>query len=70
MVLWELYGPEEQDYVFLNREWPGSRVKRVEEGDEVKLNLALREQGAYRLRAATCDTAGRTAVVYSRIQVR
>jgi hypothetical protein len=49
-VMWELFGPAEEDYKMLS---PGLEVE-----------IPLDRPGSYRLRAAVCDTAGRTGVVW------
>jgi len=68
-VFWELYGPGEEDYRFLlgrNRE---PRIR--DEGTQTSLDIKFRisQPGKYRLRAATVDLAGRTAVVWKNIAV-
>ncbi len=84
-VLWELYGPGEEDYRFLlseNREprirpAPGPEGRcaaglRVgEEGGRTRVEIEFRigRPGSYRLRAATVDLAGRTTVVWRTITV-
>lgn len=66
-ALWELYGPEEEDYRFLldrNRD-----VEIREDGNQssIEIQFKIDQPGRYRLRAATCDLAGRTAVVWKEI---
>ncbi|MFX0200525.1 MAG: hypothetical protein ACFFCW_30775 [Candidatus Hodarchaeota archaeon] len=68
-VFWELYGPEEEDYRFLldrNRE-----PRICDEGTRtcVDITFKISQAGKYRLRAATVDLAGRTAVVWKNIIV-
>ena len=68
-VFWELYGPEEEDYRFLI-DW--NREPRIcEEGarTSVDIKFKISQPGKYRLRAATVDLAGRTAVVWKSIIV-
>ena len=71
LVCWELFGPSEEDYLFLNRM---NKLERY--FDEVKLkqickiNFEIKQSGNYRLRAATVDLAGRTAVVWKDITVK
>ena len=69
MVLWELFGPGEEDYLFLNRSCPASIVR---DGNAwgVRTRFSLSQPGSYRLRAATVDMAGRTAVVWMPIVVK
>lgn len=69
MVCWELFGPGEENYRFLN--WEGLRP-RVTEGDSastVEVDFSIDAVGSYRLRAATVDMAGRTAVVWKTITI-
>ena len=70
MVLWELFGPEEEDYRFLNREQSEICINQTESGTAVEIRFSLERPGNYRLRAATVDMAGRTAVVWETIPVR
>jgi len=68
-VLWELYGPGEEDYRFLidrNRE---PRIRDVGTRTSVDIKFRISQPGKYRLRAATVDLAGRTAVVWKNITV-
>jgi len=69
MVLWELYGPEEEDYRFLLGENREPRI--LDEGirTNVEMEFAIRQPGKYRLRAATVDLAGRSTVVWKSIAV-
>jgi hypothetical protein len=68
-VFWELYGPEEEDYRFLH-DW--NREPRIrDEGNRARVDIkfTISKPGKYRLRAATVDLAGRTAVVWKNIIV-
>lgn len=67
IVLWELFGPEEEDYRFLNRDHSEIRINQTESGAEVEIRFARNRPGNYRLRAATVDMAGRTAVTWKTI---
>ena len=69
IVLWELFGPEEEDYRFLNREQSEIRIHQTESETEVEIHFRLKHSGNYRLRAATVDMAGRTAVKWETIAV-
>ena len=69
VVLWELFGPEEEDYRFLNREHSEIRINQTESVSEAAIRFTLNRQGNYRLRAATVDMAGRTAVAWETIAV-
>ena len=64
-VLWELYGPEDEDYSdFWNGRWD---VLVAEHGDSATVQIAFRinEPGMYRLRVSTSDLAGRSKVVWN-----
>lgn len=68
-VFWELYGPQEEDYRLLI-DW--NREPRItEEGTRtnVEIRIKITQPGKYRLRAATVDLAGRTAVDWKNINV-
>ena len=67
MVLWELFGPEEEDYRFLNREQSEIRINRMESMAKTEIRFSLKHAGNYRLRAATVDMTGRTAVAWKTI---
>ena len=69
MVLWELFGPGEEDYRFLNREQSEIHITQTEGVTSVEVRFDLKHPGDYRLRAATVDMAGRTAVVWKTITV-
>ena len=69
MVLCELFGPEEEDYLFLNREHSEIRIDQTESVVEVEIRFSLKHLGNYRLRVATVDIAGRTAVEWKTITV-
>ena len=69
LVLWELFGPGEEDYRFLNREHSKIRVAQTELVAEVEIHFTLNRPGNYRLRTATVDMAGRTAVAWETITV-
>ena len=68
-VLWELFGPEEEDYRFLNREPSKIHIHPEDLGTRVEIRFTLRHAGSYRLRAATVDMAGRTAVEWKTITI-
>ena len=70
-VLWEVYGPEEEDHFH--------RVPVIEAGDvtqtgpnthDVAATLNIEKPGRYRIRAATTDLAGRSAVVWRDLEVQ
>lgn len=68
-VLWELYGPGEEDYRFLLNENRKPRISEEGQQTKVELPFIIRQPGKYRLRAATVDIAGRTTVVWKSIIV-
>lgn len=70
-VLWELYGPEEEDHFH--------RVPVIEAGTvtpagpaahDVEATFNIEKPGRYRIRAATTDLAGRSAVVWRDLDVQ
>ena len=69
VVLWELFGPGEADYRFLNREHSEIRINRTESVAEGEIRFRLEHAGNYRLRVATVDMAGRTAVAWKTVTV-
>ena len=68
-VLWELFGPEEEDYRFLNREPSEIRTHQEDTVITVEIRFTLNSIGSYRLRTATVDMAGRTAVNWKTITI-
>ena len=69
MILWELFGPEEENYRFLNRDQSEIRIDQTESVAEVEIRFTLNRPGNYRLRAATVDMSGRTAVAWGTVTV-
>jgi hypothetical protein len=68
-VFWELYGPEEEDYRFLI-DWDREpRIRNKGNKTNVDIKFKISQPGKYRLRAATVDMAGRTAVIWKNIIV-
>ena len=70
IVLWELFGPEEEDYRFLNRESSKVRIDEDESASTAEIDFRIELAGNYRLRVATVDMAGRTAIVWETITCR
>ena len=68
-VAWELYGPGDEDYQFVQAPRLQPKARRDGSVLEVRTALSLRQPGAYRLRAATVDLAGRSTVVWTSINV-
>ena len=69
MVLWELFGPEAEDYRSLNREQSEILIDRTESIAKVEIRFSLEHPGNYRLRTATVDMTGRTAAAWNTITV-
>ncbi len=66
-VLWELYGPEEEDYTdFWKERW---NVSVSENGNSAtaEINFKIEKLGNYRLKVSTSDLAGRSKVVWKNI---
>ena len=63
-VAWELYGPEDEDYLFLRPDNLKPRVRTSGETADVEAIARVSRPGNYRVRAATVDLAGRTTVVW------
>lgn len=68
-VCWELYGPGEEDYRFLLWNNPPPKVDAGDGRAAVELEFEIQQPGNYRLRAATADLAGRTAVVWNEVTI-
>ncbi|KAB2673610.1 MAG: hypothetical protein DVB31_03360 [Verrucomicrobia bacterium] len=64
-VLWELYGPLDEDYRTLLEPGADPRVTRAGNRLEIELPFAVDKPGSYRLRAATTDEQGRSAVAWT-----
>ena len=70
VVSWELYGPEETDYRFLYWENAKPRISRRSSSEyQVEIDFSLNAVGDYRLRVATVDLAGRTAVAWEPVSL-
>jgi hypothetical protein len=68
-VFWELYGPNEEDYRFLNDWSQEPRICDEGAGTSMDIKFKINQPGKYRLRAATVDLAGRTAAVWKNIVI-
>jgi hypothetical protein len=68
-VLWELYGPEEEDYRFLLGENREPRIRDEGRQTRVEIEFKIGRPGQYHLRVATVDLAGRTTVVWKNITI-
>lgn len=68
-VLWELFGPEEEDYTDLwNDRWD-VRVHEENHSATVEIHFKVDRPGDYRLRIATADLAGRSAIIWKDIHI-
>ena len=69
-VMWELYGPGEEDYAHRKPVMdPGRITPHADGGCVAETRLHIRKPGHYRLRAATTDLAGRSTVVWKELKV-
>jgi hypothetical protein len=69
-VAWEIYGPGDEDYLFLRPDNLKPHVREIAGATEIEATVRLSRPGSYRLRASTVDTAGRTTVVWRPFSVR
>jgi hypothetical protein len=69
-VLWELYGPEEEDYRALLPIGANPRATFDGRNAVIELDFRIERPGGYRLRAATTDLTGRSTVVWREFNVR
>ncbi len=69
-VLWELYGPDAEDYRALLPIGANPRTTFDGQSAEVERQFRVEQPGRYRLRAATTDLAGRSTVVWREIVVQ
>ena len=68
-VLWELYGPEDEDYTdFWNDRWD-VLVSENGESATVEIGFRISKPGTYRLRVSTSDAAGRSKVVWKALDI-
>jgi hypothetical protein len=67
MALWELFGPGEEQYRFLNREAVSTHKSLDGHKSTTEIRFRIERPGEYGLRVATVDMAGRTAVVWKSI---
>ena len=70
-MLWEVYGPNEEDYAFRGPEIDFAPAA-IEGSGEFKAEATLHftQPGKYRLRAVTTDLAGRSTVVWKELEIR
>ena len=69
-VLWELYGPEDEDYQTISHAFGEVDITEDAKQSLVKIKFKVEQPGNYRLRAATCDMAGRTAVAWKKFTIQ
>lgn len=70
VVRWELFGPGEEDYLYLQAAEQKPQVKTLGQGEyEAGITLPELQPGAYRLRAAAADVSGRTTVVWKDLRI-
>ncbi|MBI2924298.1 MAG: hypothetical protein HYY24_01185 [Verrucomicrobia bacterium] len=69
-VLWELYGPGEEDYRALLSGGANPVVREDANSAVVEVPVRFEKPGVYRLRAATTDLAGRSTVVWKTVRLR
>jgi hypothetical protein len=68
-VLWELYGPDEEDFTdFWNERW-NSVVSEENDNATVELKFSIDKPGKYRLKISAADMAGRSSVVWKEINI-
>lgn len=68
-AMFELYGPEEEDYDNLWEELWNVSVRATETGHTAEINFTVPKPGEYRLRVSTVDVAGRSAVLWRSFNV-
>lgn len=68
-VLWELYGPGDEDYRALLPIGAKPRTTFAGQTAVIEQQFSLEQPGRYRLRTATTDLAGRSTVVWREISV-
>ncbi|NOR75142.1 MAG: hypothetical protein GQ525_08270, partial [Draconibacterium sp.] len=68
-VLWELYGPNEEDYTDFWKERWDVLVSEEKDSAVVEINFKIEKPGSYKLRVSTTDVAGRSTVVWKDIEV-
>ena len=68
-VLWELFGPDEEDHSKLWTERWDVSVSEDNNSAVVEIKFKINKPGSYRLRVSTTDVAGRSTVVWTNINV-
>lgn len=68
-VLWELFGPEEEDYTdFWNDRWNAQITEGIDSAS-AEIKFRIETPGNYRLRVSTSDLAGRSTVIWKEISI-
>ncbi len=68
-VLWELFGPEEEDYTDLWYDRWNVLITKKNNSAIAKIKFQIDKPGYYRLRIAATDVAGRSKVVWKNIVI-
>ena len=69
-VLWELFGPGDEDYTAFWDERFNYTVTEKKNSVEVEFRFTVNQPGEYRLRVATTDLAGKSAVVWTNLTIK
>jgi hypothetical protein len=69
LVLWELFGPRSEDYRALLSDGVVPQITHDGSTWRITVSTTLDRAGTYRLRAATVDRAGRSAVAWATVTV-
>jgi hypothetical protein len=69
-ILWELFGPEDEDYTAFWDERFNYTVTEKNNSVDVEFKFTVNQPGEYRLRVATTDLAGRSKVVWKNLTIR
>lgn len=69
-VLWELFGPGDEDYTAFWDERFNYTVTEKKNSVEVEFRFTVNHPGEYRLRVATTDLAGKSAVVWTNLTIK
>lgn len=68
-VLWELYGPEEEDYTDFWKDRWDVLVSESDNSANVEIKFNIDRPGNYRLKVSTSDLAGRSKVIWKEINI-
>lgn len=68
-LLWELFGPNEEDYtILMDRDEPPTLIESPNQ-TIIENRFEIKQAGTYRLRVSVSDTAGRTDIVWKEMIV-